>query len=1311
MNMFRRILFIQFLLTVAAAQFDWVDDGVPVRQGVHIEWQRSGDVSPNGDMIFSWSDTRNGIRDVFAQKVNSEGEKLWGSDGIAVVTSDGRQEDPILIADGEGGAFIIWADYKDEPDTEGDVYAQHVSSEGNLLWGVTGVALTNRSGQQTSLNMCRDGEGGVFAIWKDYQPSSYGHIYGTHISADGSIINQGEGIPIVAYDSYKGYASLEFSGTGSAVLVWQDERYGNGNGVWDEGEPYSDDNGNGVWDEGEWFEELNGVDLFSQRISNENGELLVHWGTTEDGGKQICSSLKDQINPRVTHFNEFNTIIVWEDNRTNGLNGNPKNDIYIQFLNEMGENLLSENGLPISVSPSWVKQLPRVKSDGTFAFVVWEDERTSPNWQYSSDIFGQKVDTNGSFSWTENGRQIVSYFRKQEQVRLTPDGTGGIYIGWEDERNSSTPEIEIYLQYIDPSENELTENGISICSAQYLQRAPLLKKDGSGGVYVLWEDQRTGSSAIYMQHLNSSQEISLELDGELQYYGIGTDGGGHSYSLGSLYLGQDENLLYWQDLRSGRRAYGQKISSDFGSEMLDNGTILCDDPTQSKTKVVKTNLNLFLGYLNDEAEQLASYQVLDMNLTPIDDGDGQLVDQSTDSQPSFDIVIGEDGYVYYIYSKWVDFWEYFTEIFIQKFDEDGNPQWGSPIQLTSSTAEDIVKSVHPRSGGGCVILYEFSSGGFTTLKSLTVDSDGQYTEPVDLTNESSINQFYEASVSSDNFIFVTWKDSRGNDYDIYGQFLSSQGNLLGNDEGIEIAGYISDQTNSTVALNTQGNEILVCWEDNQFNENADISCSKINVNDYSIGELINVAITDDEEMNPFAFSSESGTYLIAWENRVGGLDTEIFYQELNENNFVHEDNGLVVCDAPFDQMNPQIGLYSETENSYIIYWDDKRSTGKAELTNIFCQSVTLSSNEGMVISYIDDWNLVGLPLVVSDNLYTTVFPDAIPGTLYSFDGTYFQTQELNHGTGYWLRFNDSGSTTLTGDPINTLTVGLAADWNLISGITQSIDISEVDDPDGILVPGTLYGFSGTYEQVSTLEPGKGYWLRTTASGDIFISSSSRSMKVPFENRLLGANTLEINGMSLYFGKDISDEEKLSYSLPPKPPHGGFDARFSGGWIFPADSYIIEVAHSDQPLEIIYDIKAVHSNNTQWILRNLETNDEIELNGNDGMVRVNPSYTFRLEKTESKFPERFSLSQNFPNPFNPTTTIYYDVPTESFTRLTVYDISGKFVRELVSEYQSPGYHSIFWDGSDMLNRDVPSGIYFYSIEANNFQDVKKMLLVK
>ena len=225
MNKMKIIVLFQIVAAMINAQFDWINNGVPVRQGVHIEWQRSGDISPNGDVIFAWSDTRNGIRDVFAQKVTSSGEKLWGENGVAVVSAEGRQEDPILISDENGGAFVIWADYKNEPDTEGDVYGQHVLYDGTLAWDVDGIALTNKSGRQTSLNMCKDGEGGVFAIWKDFSNSSYGDIFGTHISSDDVILNQGEGIPIVEFPSYKGYASLEYGGPGSAVMVWQDERY------------------------------------------------------------------------------------------------------------------------------------------------------------------------------------------------------------------------------------------------------------------------------------------------------------------------------------------------------------------------------------------------------------------------------------------------------------------------------------------------------------------------------------------------------------------------------------------------------------------------------------------------------------------------------------------------------------------------------------------------------------------------------------------------------------------------------------------------------------------------------------------------------------------------------------------------------------------------------------------------------------------------------------------------------------------------------------------------------------------------------
>ena len=88
------------LLTTLFAQYDWQNNGVPVRQGIHIEWQRTGDIGNDGEMIFAWSDTRYGGRDIYIQKVDDSGNPLWGSEGLAVVLEDGRQEDPILASDG-----------------------------------------------------------------------------------------------------------------------------------------------------------------------------------------------------------------------------------------------------------------------------------------------------------------------------------------------------------------------------------------------------------------------------------------------------------------------------------------------------------------------------------------------------------------------------------------------------------------------------------------------------------------------------------------------------------------------------------------------------------------------------------------------------------------------------------------------------------------------------------------------------------------------------------------------------------------------------------------------------------------------------------------------------------------------------------------------------------------------------------------------------------------------------------------------------------------------------------------------------------
>ena len=98
-------------------------------------------------------------------------------------------------------------------------------------------------------------------------------------------------------------------------------------------------------------------------------------------------------------------------------------------------------------------------------------------------------------------------------------------------------------------------------------------------------------------------------------------------------------------------------------------------------------------------------------------------------------------------------------------------------------------------------------------------------------------------------------------------------------------------------------------------------------------------------------------------------------------------------------------------------------------------------------------------------------------------------------------------------------------------------------------------------------------------------------------------------------------------------------------------------------------------------------------------------TMPLEKPEY-IPTTYSLSQNYPNPFNPTTIIQYSIPKDEFVKLTVYDITGKVVKELVSGHKAAGRYSVEFNASS-----YSSGTYYYKIEAGEYKNIQKMMLIK
>ena len=96
----------------------------------------------------------------------------------------------------------------------------------------------------------------------------------------------------------------------------------------------------------------------------------------------------------------------------------------------------------------------------------------------------------------------------------------------------------------------------------------------------------------------------------------------------------------------------------------------------------------------------------------------------------------------------------------------------------------------------------------------------------------------------------------------------------------------------------------------------------------------------------------------------------------------------------------------------------------------------------------------------------------------------------------------------------------------------------------------------------------------------------------------------------------------------------------------------------------------------------------------------------INRNKVEIPEAFSLLQNYPNPFNPSTVISYQVPANALVTLKIFDVLGREVEALVNERQNAGNHSVIFNAANL-----PSGVYFYRLEAGTYHDTKKLLLLK
>ena len=95
----------------------------------------------------------------------------------------------------------------------------------------------------------------------------------------------------------------------------------------------------------------------------------------------------------------------------------------------------------------------------------------------------------------------------------------------------------------------------------------------------------------------------------------------------------------------------------------------------------------------------------------------------------------------------------------------------------------------------------------------------------------------------------------------------------------------------------------------------------------------------------------------------------------------------------------------------------------------------------------------------------------------------------------------------------------------------------------------------------------------------------------------------------------------------------------------------------------------------------------------------------------QYPTKYELKNCYPNPFNPTTTFRYELPEDAVVNITIYDMMGRVVKTLINSSQTAGYKSIQWNATNDKNHPVSAGLYLYTIQAGDYSQTKKMVLLK
>lgn len=884
----------------ATSPFMWEEGGVAVRQGVNIEWSRASAVLPNGSVVYVWSDTRYGGRDLWAQAVDETG-LLWGESGVLVDGKDDRQEDPVVITTSDGNAIIAWIDFYHDP-IYGGVYAQKISPTGELLWDDS-VPLCLADGEQISLNIVPDNDGGAFIIWQDRRDGTIS-IYGVHIDSDG--------------ENYTGWpedglALATGAGDQHSHTFWED---GQGGAIL----AYVNELGGGVFD------------IHVKRILSD-GEIA--WSHV------LAEGAQEQKNVRMSPFGANAFGFAYTDRITD------QRSIHVKAIDIDGSFLWAD---PVILYPSnYNQQNPRVtaSTDGNF-IVVWEDFRNLPD-QEISDLYAQKVDINGNLLWGQEGVAVVVNPYNQRNPRIEEDASGGCYIIWDDAREGGFPEVDVYMQHISADGTiSWEENGRAVAQIPGEAFAPLIKPAGDY-IFASWGDGRTGSVGIYCQAFNLAGVPQFPANGIQIYWGLSGDADHESHR---VVKSGDYVYITWIDTRYayfGDQIKVQKVDLDGNFHFEENGISI----TPEHTGFIQDNMDVIphheggLVYVWTEQPSdfvLVYTQSIDENGLPRWNN-GEPVRVSTldywyqQDRPKVSYA-GEGAYVIgwdeTDYSEWV----LNRDLRAQKI-VNGERMWDDEGIVVGYQITPYLQDHNLEAVIGSYFVWIFGDGEYIYAKKLNDDgtvADG-WDDYGNLISEGENTRGLSKSVLTPEGLLIVWEDKREWTSSIYGQLINENGVIQWEENGLALVDYENDQ--SMISLDYEDGYFYLTWLDARINPGLqDVGMQKFDLQgNPQWGVPAPYVSSGPVEQNNPNMVKVGDNLVAAWENVASEIGADIFLQLVNANTGQVKlyDEGMVMCAADKRQFRAILAPFND---SYALaLWADGRSSGKEDIIGLYAQSI------------------------------------------------------------------------------------------------------------------------------------------------------------------------------------------------------------------------------------------------------------------------------------------------------------------------------------------------------------------------------------